>query len=82
MPLIIKPTTVVKEHHFTTETQRGEITVNINLTLTLQVDQTGEIKVSATPTVEPSKRQQPVMYIPELEPVNINELIDFGKDVN
>lgn len=80
MPLIFKPT-IVKEHHYT-ETQRGEITVNINLTLTLQVDQNGAISVSASPTVvqKPEPQRDYCVQMPDLD-IEETQLIGFGKEV-
>jgi hypothetical protein len=72
MPIIIKPTTTIKEQHFT-ETKQGEITVNINLTLT--IDHNGSVSVKAE-----SKQEEKdfITYIPDLEPTG--ELLEFGKD--
>lgn len=88
MPLYLRPQTVIKEHHFTTNSVQGEVTVNINLTVTLQVDQNGAITMSATPTVEPrvAKKEKSVpdymFQIPDIEPVESGSLIEFGQDVN
>jgi hypothetical protein len=87
MPQVIKPTSVVKEQHFTTKTVDGEVTINLNLTLSIVVDQQGQISVSAAPEViQPKKeviKKEPefVFQIPEVE-VSSQELIDFGQDVN
>jgi hypothetical protein len=89
MPFIIKPvTTVVREK--TVTTNQGEVTINLNLMLTLVVDQNGTVSVSATPqtpspmptvpiSAKPTKPEY-VIQIPDIE-VTDNLILDFGKDV-
>lgn len=78
MPSIIKPTTVVKQ--ITTQTTQGEITVNLNLTITLCVDQTGEVSLKVAPTAAPEQPEY-LTHVPDWGPVNQEDLIEFGKDV-
>lgn len=77
MPSILKPTTVVK--HLTTQTSQGEVTVNLNLTITLCVDQAGEVSLKVAPT--PKATPEYETHIPDWGPVDNTDLIDFGKDV-
>lgn len=72
MPQRLKPTSV----NFTTVTTQGEVTVNINLTLTIEMDQTGNLKVSAATKDTPDY----ITQLPDWEPVKPEELIDFGED--
>jgi hypothetical protein len=77
MPQILKPTQIIRETHFNTTTSQGEVTVNINLTLTVQMDH-GELKI--TPSIK-KVDEIPDYIIPEWDEIKPNELIDFGKDV-
>ncbi len=81
MPYIFKPTTI--ERHFTTSTTQGEVTVNINLTLKLEVGQDGEIKVAATAAPEApqikTKKPEFSFQIPDFES---EQLIEFGRDAD
>ena len=76
MPNILKPTTVVKQ--ITTQTTQGEVTVNLNLTITLCVDQTGEMSLKVAPTKATPEYET---HIPDWGPVDNADLIEFGKDV-
>lgn len=83
MPLVIRPTTtIIKEQHFTTQTERGEVTVNINLKLSLEVNGDGELSLKAEKL--PDKKvvdkeiSDFVMQIPDEE---TGDLIDFGKEI-
>ena len=62
------------EKHFITESKQGEMTLNINLKLT--IEQNGNVSVA---TSKEKEIPDYVMQVPDLEP--INELIDFGKSV-
>lgn len=65
-------------------TEQGEVTVNINLTLTIKIDQDGKIDISGETHVPvspiPKKITTTTPYeLPDLgEPC---EIIDFGKEV-
>lgn len=64
-------------------TQQGEVTVNINLMLTIQVDQDGKVHVAGETHVPVSpiqKKIETTQYeLPDLgDPC---EIIDFGKEV-
>jgi hypothetical protein len=71
MPNLIKPATIIKE----VTTQNGEVTVNLNITLTLQLDQAGNLSVDA------SAKEKVIneYHIPDVEEVTEEDLIDFGK---
>jgi hypothetical protein len=75
MPQIIRPTTIVKQ--FTTQTVQGEVTINLNLVLTIHTDANGVISVDATPV--PVK--EIAEYVPQIPDIAVEDLIDFGKDV-
>lgn len=68
-------------------TEQGEVTVNINLTLTIQIDQDGKVHVSG----ETAQTPPPPRYIPKpnITPTTYElpdlgepcEIINFGKEV-
>lgn len=64
-------------------TQQGEVTVNINLTLTIKIDQDGKIDISGEthlPVSPIHKKIETTQYeLPDLgDPC---EIINFGKEV-
>lgn len=74
MPQLVKPTTVVRE--ITTQTMQGEITVNLNLVLTIHVDQDGLVDVKATAEEKiPDFRET-------LPDWGEGEMLEFGKEVD
>lgn len=71
MPQLLKPTTVVRE--ITTQTVQGEVTVNLNLVLTIHVDQDGTVGVKAENV--PDFRET-------LPDWGEDEILEFGKEVD
>lgn len=76
MPSITKPV----EINHAVQTTQGEMTVNINLTLNIKIDESGKMIVSAIP-VQENKREE-LIILPDIDPINEKDLIEFGEDVN
>lgn len=72
---------------YAVETRRGEITVNINLVLTINQDGGINITAAAPAPVVPKKREiieeedRVEILIPDWDPIQPNDLLDFGKEV-
>lgn len=56
------------------ETNKGEVTVNINLTLEIKMDQKGEV-------LSVKQQQKTEESFIDIEDVNEKELINFGKNI-
>lgn len=76
MPSITKPV----EINHAVQTTQGEMTVNINLTLNIKIDESGKMIVSAIP-VQENKREE-LIVLPDIEEIEEHELIPFGSEVN
>ena len=74
MVQLFRPSRIVTER-ITTKTVQGEITVNLNLTIT--INQEGTVQVTASPTVELPKEDK--FVIPEFSQEEI--LSDFGQGI-
>ena len=59
-------------------TKQGEMAVTININLTLTLDHQGGVRVTASSPAEPPPQEDRVQrVVPELE---MGELLDFGKN--
>lgn len=76
MPNVLKPSTVVR--NVTTQTVAGEVTVNLNIVLTLQG---GELSVSTQ--AQPQDKEIPdfVKQLPDWGVIEDEDLIVFGQEV-
>lgn len=79
MPGRIQPTTIVKE--ITTQTTQGEVTVNLNISLTIDINEFGEVSVGMSKKGVVDDIPDYIAQIPDIETVSENDLIDFGKDI-
>lgn len=61
-----------------TETVQGEITVNLNLSVTINLDDNGKVNLAVKRIEEVP--EQLILEIPDLE-VSPEEMISFGQDV-
>lgn len=83
MPKVIQPAQVVHQH-ITTQTSQGEVTINLNLTITINADGTFQIGANASehvpikPKVEEKDVPDSIFAIPEFE--TTETLLDFGQD--
>jgi hypothetical protein len=75
MPNVLRPSTVIRQ--ITTETVQGEVTVNLNLTLTLHIDQSGDVSMNVS-TTKPAETPD---YVPQIPDWDDGDLIEFGKEV-
>ncbi len=81
MVQVIKPTQVIEK--LTTQTVQGEVTINLNLTITLKQDGTVALMTEAAPTQQKNTAPEDeipdtVFQIPDFESAEV--LSDFGKD--
>lgn len=79
MPSVIAPSKII-HHHLQTNTVAGEVTINLNLTITINQD--GTVQVASTPESSKgnSEKHIPDMVhaIPEFEPTDL--LSNFGEE--
>lgn len=77
MPTLSTPQQIVRE--ITTKTENGEVTINLNLCLTLKLDGK-DIKLDGIRHTETVEQDRFSMEIPDID-VSPDEMISFGKDV-
>jgi hypothetical protein len=84
MPKVITPPQVIHQH-ITTKTSQGEVTINLNLTITINADGTFQVGANASehapvvkPKVEEKEVPDSIFTIPEFE--STETLLDFGQD--
>ena len=71
----------VTKHNVTSQTQKGEITINLNLTLSINQD--GTVQVSSAQQVDSpkvpfvQKVEKTKFVMPILDPVKPDELLNF-----
>jgi len=74
MPTLSKPE-IIRER---ITSVNGEVTVNFNITLSLKLDQSGNIVMSSN--VSPEQDDKFIRQIPKID-VGSEDMISFGKDV-